>query len=349
MRLRAGPILAAVLTMSACGYLPGGSTSGATHIDYVNFVKWGGRVYLQSWQSGRPLTESDLATVQFHVQRKVAGSGVGPGYQPIDGDAAYLRPGTQVYAVRGYSPDFRLAAYQQPGQLALFEISANPQAKTGRDLLDIGGKVGAIVVLSKTDERTVLGRVDDPSRVAGLVAAVLNAPVDTRRRLSGGELSAFVSFLLLDGTATTQPYRSGVLALDRGILVPPDFTTAIDQVIATAPTPTPMPTSVNLAERYNLAGAVRVYIKPVSPTPAVMQHPSPVQFVAALNLDLPTLNPVPALPNYYTVVGFEFADHYVAFAYDPSTNTLTVVTPQDYLAVHPAQRFRDLVSQPVAS
>ena len=58
---------------------------------------------------------------------------------------------------------------------------------------------------------------------------------------------------------------------------------------------------------------------------------------------------VPAVPTDYTVVGFEFADHYVAFAYDPSTNTLSLATPQDNLAVHPPQRFHDLVSQPVAS
>ncbi len=352
MRLRALPILAAVLAISGCGHLPGGSTSGHTLIDYVNFVKWGGRTYLQPWQSGRPLTESDLGAVQFKVQREISESGHGPGYQPLDGDAAYLRPGTQVYGVRGYSPAFRLAAYQQPGQLVLFEVSDNPRAKAGRDLLDIGGKVGAIVVLSKADERTVLGRIDDPTRVASLVTAILDAPVGARPWPRGVELSAFVSFQLLDGTATTQPYVSTVLLLGRGILVPLEFTTAIDRVIAAAPTPTPMPPIVNLAQRYNLAGAVRVYIKRIYPAPGVIQNPAPPvqQFVAVLNLDLPTLNPVPAVPTYYTVVGFEFADgHFVAFAYDPSTNTLSVATPQDNLAVHPPQRFHDLVAQPVAS
>lgn len=349
MRLRALLILAALLSMSACGYLPSGSTSGHTLIDYVNFVKWGGRTYLQPWQSGRRLTESDLGVVQFKVQHEISESGQGPGYQPVDGDAAYLRPGTEVFAVRGYSPTFRLAAWQQPGQLVLFEVSDDPRAKAGRDVLDIGGKVGAIVVLSKADGRTVLGRIDDPNRVTRLVTVALEAPVDVRRPGSG-ELSAFVSFHLLDGTATTQPYRSGALMLGRGILVPPEFTTAIDQVIATAPTPTPMPAHVNLAQRYNLAGAVRVYIKRISPAPGVIQNAAQVQqFVAALNLDLQTLNPVPAVPADYTVVGFEFADHYVAFAYDPSTNTLSLATPQDNLAVHPAQRFHDLVSQPVAS
>lgn len=347
MRLRALLILV-VLSMSACGYLPSGSTSGHTLIDYVNFVQWGGRTYLQPWQSGRRLTESDLGVVQFKVQHEISESGQGPGYQPADGDAAYLRPGTEVFAVRGYSPTFRLAAYQQPGQLVLFEVSDNPRAKAGRDVLDIGGKVQAIVVLSKADERTVLGRIDDPTRVARLAAAVLDAPVDASRRQNGGELSAFVSFQLLDGTATTQPYRSGALMLGRGILVPSEFTTAIDQVIATAPTPTPMPTHINLAQRYNLAGAVRVYVKRIYPG-AIQNAAQVQQFVAVLNLDLQTLNPVPAVPTDYTVVGFEFADHYVAFAYDPSTNTLSLATPQDNLAVHPPQRFHDLVSQPVAS
>jgi hypothetical protein len=284
------------------------------------------------------------------VQREISDSGQGPGYQPVDGDAAYLLPGTQVYGVRGYSPTFRLAAYEQPGQLVLFEVSDNPQAKAGRDLLDIGGKVSAIVVLSKADERTVLGRIDEPTRVGRLVTAALDAPIAARQQ-SPGELSAFVSFQLLDGTATTQPYVRSVLILGRGILVPAEFTTAIDQVIATAPTPTPMPAHVNLAQRYNLAGAVRAYIKRIYPAPGVIQGPAQVQqFVAALNLDLPTLNPAPAVPTDCTVVGFEFADgHFVAFAYDPSTNTLSVATPQDNLAVRPPQRFHDLVAQPVAS
>lgn len=341
-------VLAAVLTMNACGYLPGGST-GLTHIDYVNFVKWDGRTYLASWQSGRALTESDLGRVQFHVRREISNLDLGPGYQPVDGDAAYLGPGTPVYAVRGYSSTFRLAAYQQARQLVLFEISDNPRATAGGDLLDIGVNVRAMVVLSKTDERTILGRIDDPTLIATLVADVLDAPVDAHRQ-NRGELSAFVSFQFQDGTVTTQPYVDAVPMLGRGILVPHDFTTVINRIIAAAPTPTPLPAAVNLARRYNLAGAVRVYIKRISPPPGVIQDPARVQqFVAALNVDLATLSPTAAIPSGYTVVGFEWADHYVSFAYDPSTNTLTVVVPRDNLAVHPTPRFRDLVSQPVGS
>jgi hypothetical protein len=54
-----------------------------------------------------------------------------PGGQ-LDGDAAYLDPGTAVYAVRGYRPSFRLAARRE-GKPVLFEAAENPRAGTRPD------------------------------------------------------------------------------------------------------------------------------------------------------------------------------------------------------------------------
>jgi len=333
MRFRMGIVMAALLA-TGCG--PFG---GRVHIDYVDFIRAGGLDYLAVWGPGRPLTDADLGAVQFHVRTMLSGAGQGPDYQPKDGDAAYVPGGTPVYALRGYATTFRLAA-RHDGRLVLYELSDNPRARTGRDLLDIGGKVSTIAMTSTTDGRTVLGRIAEPTQVATLVNLVLDAPVDGRRH---GELAGFVSFELGDGTATTQTYYRDVPMLARGILVPREFAAAMDQLLANAPPPTPIPAAVNLTQRYGLAKAIRVSIKRQCPPVGVLQDPTAVQrFAAALDVDLPTM-PAPTLPSNYTVVIFEFADHYVSLAYDPPGNTVTVGVPPDGFAVRPTSQFTELV------
>ena len=333
MRFRIGLVVAALLA-AGCGPI-----SGLTHIDYVDFIRAGGLDYTAVWGPGRTLTDADLGPVQFHVRTMLSGAGKGPSYQPVDGDAAFVPSGQPVYAVQGYATRFRLAA-RHDRRLVLYEVSDNPRARTGRDLLDIGGKVSTIALTSKTDGRTVLGRIGEATQVATLVNLVLDAPVDGQRH---GELAGFVSFELRDGTATTQAYFRDVPMLARGILVPRDFAAAMDQLLANAPTPTPMPASVNLTQRYGLANAIRVSLKRLEPPTGVLQDPGAVQrFAAALDVDLPTM-PAPALPSNYTIVIFEFADHYVSLAYDPLGNTVTVVVPPDDFAVRPMSQFTELV------
>jgi len=293
-----------------------------------------------SWGPGRALTDADLGPVQFHVKTMLSGAGKEPSYQPKDGDAAFVPADAPVYAVQGYATTFRLAA-RHDGRLVLYELGDNPRARTGHDLLDIGGKVIAIALTSKTDGRTVLGRISDATQVATLVNLVRDAPVDGQRH---GELAGFVWFELRDGTDTTQAYYRDVPMLARGILVPPDFAAAINQLLANAPTPTPIPAAVNLTQLYGLAKAIRVSIKRVEPPAGVLQDPAAVEkFAAALDVDLSTV-PTPALPPNYTIVIFEFADHYVSLAYDPPGNTVTVIVPADNFAVRPITTRRGVLA-----
>ncbi len=65
-----------------------------------------------------------------------------------------------------------------------------------------------------------------------------------------------------------------------------------------------------------------------------IQHPAFVPpFAAALDALMPATAAV-ALPPEYTVVIFEFADHYVSRAYVAAAETLTVAAPEDALTVH---------------
>jgi hypothetical protein len=258
---------------------------------------------------------------------------------PRDGDAAFVPTGDPVYAVRGYKPSFRLAA-RHDGRLVLYEADSNPAAKAGADLLDIEGRVASIALLSPKDSLTVIGRISDPARVAQLVRLVMAGPVGTSHPPSSGP-PAFVAFELADGTVTTRAYFVDTSILSREIKVGQAFHDAIVDLMARAPTPSPVPATVNLARRYGLAAATRVTIKQ-PPTKFVQDASLVARFAAALDADAPAF-PRAALPSDYAVVVFEFADHYVSLSYDAAGDRLTVVTPDDDFAVRPPPAFRDLL------
>ena len=173
-------------------------------IDWVNFIRFGGITYLAApAKPGRPLTESDLGPVFATVTFKLEGNVQNPGYQIRDGDAAFLDAGTKVYTVNGYNPAFRLVAHKN-NAVTLYEADTNPRARKGADLLDIGGKVLYIGIVSDQDGVTELGAIKDSKRVAKLVTLVLEAPVDQNRQ--GGNRRYFIAFHLVDGTVVTRVY-----------------------------------------------------------------------------------------------------------------------------------------------
>jgi hypothetical protein len=99
-------------------------------------------------------------------------------YKFKDGDAAYLEPGTPIYAVKGYRTDFLLATLEG-SVVKLYEADYIPGARTGADILDIGGKVALIKITAREQMATEIGRIDDPTEVESFVTAVLQAQVTT--------------------------------------------------------------------------------------------------------------------------------------------------------------------------
>ena len=95
--------------------LPAGT---AAAIDYVDFLQFGGRMYLAS---GQPIKAAALGRVITHVRCSLAaGENERRGAPPIvDRTAAFVAAGAPVYQVRGYPPGCRLAAYSV-GQLRLY-------------------------------------------------------------------------------------------------------------------------------------------------------------------------------------------------------------------------------------
>ena len=225
-------VLLPLLGLASCTFPPHGPSSSNTQnvvIDWVNFIRFGGITYLAApTRPGRSLTENDLGPVFATIAFKLEGNVHNPGYQSRDGDAAALDVGTKVYTVKGYNPTFRLAA-RENNAIILYEADTNPHARKGADLLDIGGKVRYIGVVSDQDGVTELGAIKDPARVTALVTMVLEAAVDQNRQ--GGNRRFFIAFHLVDGTVATRVYWLDTGELARGILLPKAFGQAIEAAL----------------------------------------------------------------------------------------------------------------------
>ena len=202
-----------------------------TTIDWVDFIKFNDITYLREFVPLDSLAEEDLKyydKIQFRLEGNVSE----PGYQLKNGDAAYLDEGTQIYSIKGYSADFRLAA-KVGAELYLFEADTNPNARTGTDLLDIGGKVEYIGINSRIDGKTELASIKEESLVSSLVEMVLNAPVDQTVRLWGEE-QIFIVFYLSDGTEVNRSFWIDTGKLQRGILLPDEFGEIIKSFVPVA-------------------------------------------------------------------------------------------------------------------
>ena len=104
------------------------------HILWIHSIRFGGIEYVARWRVIEPgtisilseLTEEHLGPEVYRVAFRRDGY-VGLGYRYQDGDATYLNPGTPVYAVKGYSPEFWLATLDD-GTVRLFEADTNPRS-----------------------------------------------------------------------------------------------------------------------------------------------------------------------------------------------------------------------------
>ena len=198
--------------------------------DWVHSIQFGGITYLAkgSWggpiitEGERALTTEDLGSELYRVAFRIDGYS---GYSHQDGNATYLNPGTPIYAVEGYSPEFRLAALED-GRARLFEADTHPKAEIGGDLLDIRGKVRAIDILSAQDARTVLGTIEGERTVERIVEMVLDSPVDQEMREHEGP-RYFLDLRLADDTSVVRAFWLESGELSRGIMTDPTVTLSV--------------------------------------------------------------------------------------------------------------------------
>ncbi len=141
-------LLAVSLLLVSCSY--------SITNDYIDFVKANGIEYISvdyfggGAGVGRALVEADLGPEHFRVKQMLSRESKGPDYRTADGDSAFVPAGDPMYSLKGYATTFRLAA-RRDGKLVLYEADSNPAAKTGRDLLDIEGRVVGIALMGGKD------------------------------------------------------------------------------------------------------------------------------------------------------------------------------------------------------
>jgi hypothetical protein len=215
----------------------GGDASPQPHtITWVPMVRFGGIHYLRRWDLVGKITRADRADLTtdhlgpelYRVAFRLDGY-AGPLYNSQDGDATFLNPGTQVYAVKGYAPEFRLATLEG-GSPTLYEADTNPSARVGEDLLDIRGKVTAIDILNDDDQMTVLATIDEEPDVRRFVDVVLDAPVNQQNRDHDGP-RYLLGLRLADGTSVVRAFWLESGELSRGIMTDPTLTLSVFRAI----------------------------------------------------------------------------------------------------------------------
>ena len=202
-------------------------------ISWIPMVHFAGTHFLRrgrnaASQDERELGVEDLGPELYRVAFRGDGY-AGAFHHWQDGDATYLNPGTPIYAVRGYSPEFRLGTVVE-GRVFLYEADTNPSAETGQDLLDIRGKVRAIDILGYDDALTVLGAIDEGRMVQRFIEMVLESPVD-QESLDREGPRYFLALRLADGTSVLRTYRLETGELSRGIMTHPVVTLSVWQAL----------------------------------------------------------------------------------------------------------------------
>jgi hypothetical protein len=109
----------ALLLMSACQRGGSGTGCGNVAIDWVDFIQVGSTQYVAGLDSAPAVTDADLGPVFAHTSFKLEGNVCDPHYQPKDGDAAFLEPGTPIYAVTG-QPTSKLLAARRDGHVIAY-------------------------------------------------------------------------------------------------------------------------------------------------------------------------------------------------------------------------------------
>jgi hypothetical protein len=193
--------------------------------DYLDFVQVGGTIYDAGYRTpaGRGLRDADLGAQVATVRCKLADHQLEEQGRYLDGDAAYLEPGTPVHAVKGYRPSFRLAARRE-GRLLLFEAFENPRARTWGDLLDLDGKVARITI--GTGDARQLAAITNQAEVDRLVRRLLDSPRGTAGScVDHGNV--LLTFHLADDTATSLGYNLPTRRVDCRNPLPRSFGVAI--------------------------------------------------------------------------------------------------------------------------
>lgn len=203
----------------------GESKSGIIEIDWVDFVVLNDINYHRGYMDNYKLQKDKVGKVIGKVEFTVANNIYDPKYKVKNGDAAFLEKGTNIYKLKDYSTNFRVAVYSN-NEWILYEADSNPKAQIGEDLLDINNKVTRIGINSETDGKTELATINDKATINKLVEFVLTAKINQNNDNYNGE-RYFIKFYLDDGTYVNRCYWLESGELSSGIMLSEEFGSVI--------------------------------------------------------------------------------------------------------------------------
>lgn len=187
-------LLAAIVLAGCSGRFP---TSEQTIIDWVDFVKWDGTTYSMNYDSDSESIQWQKAQKLGEVRFTLDGN-AGVNHKTKDGDASYLPEGTEIYAIEGYSPDFRVFASGR-----MFEVSEPAHAETLGSFLDVAGKVERVILQSPIDGSFAGEFAEEHAEL--FIEHLLALPYEASYTQSEGE-PVFFALQLNDGSLTSSVY-----------------------------------------------------------------------------------------------------------------------------------------------
>ncbi len=162
------------------------------------FVSFNGVNYVNPSQTelAHPPAANELGPV-------VGTAGNGP--HNVQYDCGLLSDGEPIYSVKGYQTSFRLAVRSSNG-IFFFEVGQNPHARTGADLLDIGGKVQFITVGPIDNPGSPTRTIRNSVSVEKLVNEILAAPIAPQENCTFRGSEEALLFHLQDGSVVEISY-----------------------------------------------------------------------------------------------------------------------------------------------
>lgn len=198
-------------------------------IDWVDFIVLNDIHYRGNYHGDNKLSRDSIEGIVGEVKFNVSENINDHNYKVKNGDSAFLPKGTNLYKMKGYKPEFRIAVNTEGGW-RIYEADSNSRAEKGEDLLDIRDKVLYISINSETDGKTELGVIKDKVSIDKLVNMTLNAEVNQSNQEHDGQ-RYFISFHLLDGSDVTRCYWIDSGELSRGIMLPDEVGMEIRKVL----------------------------------------------------------------------------------------------------------------------
>lgn len=188
-------IMVLILSLTGCT-----QTKPAVEIDWVDFINHKNITYMATeFTASADKIESEIGKTLFKVSDNVHD----PNYKTKDGDAAFLPVGTPIYKIKDYKIEFRVAVKKE-GQFIVYQVSRNPNAKTGKDLFDIENKVVSVSINSADDNSKIID-IADRVTVEKIVINLLDAQVITPME-GKSEKRYFLAFNLQDETSVNRTY-----------------------------------------------------------------------------------------------------------------------------------------------